>query len=479
MRTTWHRYGLVAALGILGLNWQAICAQSPTNFVSIQPCRLVDTRNPVGAFGGPSIIANTVRTFPILSGSCGIPATATAYSLNVTVVPPGFLGFLTVFPAGGTQPVASTLNDYFGGALANAALVQAGTNGAVSVYASNATDVILDINGYFVSQSTSNNQSTAVGAGALPSSSSGQSNTAVGFSALGTNSSGNFNVGIGTAALSANTTGSDNTALGSTALQANTSGAYNTGLGFDSLQRNALGSGNTAVGYTALYSNLANDNTALGTAALAGNTTGNNNTAVGFFALNSAAIGSGNIAIGYGAGTTVATGSYNIEIGNQGTSTDSNVIRIGTSGQQMSTYVAGIANSGVTGGSAVLVDPVTGQLGVLLSSERFKHDIHDMDSASDALMQLRPVTFRYKPGQGQNDALQYGLIAEEVAKVYPGLVAYDRNGQIQTVQYHQLPALLLNEVQKQHQTIQNLEKRIAALEALLPDRMQSASLTQK
>ncbi len=465
------RYSPIAILAVMGLNSTVLWGQSPLNFVSMQPCRLVDTRNAAGPLGGPSLAANTARTFPVVSGSCGIPSNVVAYSLNVTVVPPGFLGYLTVFPTGGPQPVASTINAYFGGAVANAVLVQAGTTGAVNVYASNPTDVILDIDGYFVPQSNPTTQSTALGAGALPSASTGLCNTAVGISSLGTNSSGAFNVAIGSAALTANTSGSNNTALGSSALQANTAGAYNTGVGYGTLERNALGSGNTGVGYTALYSSLANDNTALGTAALSNNTTGNNNTALGFFALSSLTIGGGNIGIGYGAGTAVTTGSYNVEIGNQGTSTDSNVIRIGTSGQQMSTYIAGVANAGITGGSAVLVDPVTGQLGVLLSSERFKKDIHNMDSASDALMKLRPVTFRYKQ-QTDGDAkrLQYGLVAEEVAKVYPDLVVYGRNGEVESVQYHQLPALLLNEVQKQHQTIEKLEERIAALEALLPER---------
>lgn len=474
MHTRLYRYGLVAILSLVGLNSTVLWGQSPLNFVSMQPCRLVDTRNAVGPLGGPSLVANTARTFPIVSGPCGIPSNVVAYSLNVTVVPPGFLGFLTVFPTGGPQPVASTVNAYFGGAVANAVLVQAGTTGSVNVYASNPTDVILDIDGYFVPQSNPTTQSTALGAGALPSASSGQCNTAVGVNSLGTNSSGAYNVAVGSTALSANTTGSNNTAVGTAVLQANTTGAYNTGLGFDNLARNALGSGNTGVGYIALYSNLANDNTALGTAALANNTTGNNNTAVGFYALNGLTIGGGNIGVGYGAANAVTSGSYNIEIGNQGTSTDSNVIRIGTSGQQMSTYIAGINNSGITGGSAVLVDPVTGQLGVLLSSERFKEDIHTMDSASNALMKLRPVTFRYKQ---QTDAgargLQYGLIAEEVAKVYPDLVVYGRNGEVESVQYHELPALLLNELQKQHQTIEKLEERIAALEALLPERTQA------
>jgi hypothetical protein len=468
-----YRHGVIAILSMMGLS-SVLWGQSPLNFVSIQPCRLVDTRNAVGTFGGPSLPPNTVRSFPILSASCGIPANAAAYSLNVTVVPPGFLGYLTVWPTGGPQPVASTINSYLGVAVANAALVSAGTNGAVSVYATNPTDVILDINGYFVPQSSSTTLSTALGAGALPASSTGQSNTAIGVSALGTNSSGAFNVGIGATALSANTTGSNNTALGTAALQANTTGTYNTGLGFGSLERNALGNANTAVGYTALFSNVASSNTALGTAALANNTTGNNNTALGFFALNASTIGGGNIGIGYGAAKAVTSGSYNIEIGNQGTSTDSNVIRIGTSGQQMSTYIAGIANSGVSGASAVLVDPVTGQLGVLLSAERFKEDVHDMDSASNALMKLHPVTFRYKQQeQRQTNGLQYGLIAEEVAKVYPDLVVYGRDGEVESVQYHELPALLLNELQKQHQTIKKLEERIAALEAIAPERTQS------
>ncbi|MBV9304285.1 MAG: tail fiber domain-containing protein [Acidobacteriaceae bacterium] len=470
-----YRLGIVVALCVAGISLPALRAQAPLDYVSIQPCRLVDTRNPVGPLGGPSLPATTVRSFPILSASCGIPSTAVAYSLNVTVVPTGFLGYLTVWPTGGAQPVASTLNSYLGVAVANAAIVEAGTNGAVSAYATNPTDVILDINGYFLSSSNSNTQSTAIGAGALSGSNTGVANTAFGVNTLEMNTTGSFNVGLGASALSANTTGSNNTAVGSSAMQANTAGEYNSAFGYYALTSNAIGNGNTAVGYTALYNNQASDNTAVGLAALANSTTAGGNTALGYFALSNVTIGGQNIAIGTGAGQNVGgSGSYNIEIGNPGTATDSNVIRIGASGQQTSTYIAGISNASVTG-SAVLIT-TNGQLGTLLSSRVYKEDIQDIGPASEALMQLRPVTFRYKqPAEDGSKPLHYGLIAEEVAKIYPDLVVRDQAGRIQTVQYLELPALLLNEVQKQHETIQKLEERIAALESLLEERSQLSS----
>ncbi len=459
----------------LAFNLPSLGAQSALNFVPIAPCRVVDTRNPIGTFGGPSLPAATTRSFPVLSGPCGIPSYASAYSFNVTVVPSGFLGYLTVWPAGAAQPLASTINSYLGVAVANAAIVSAGTNGGVSVYATNLTDVILDINGYFVAQTSSSTQSLALGTNALPAASIGMANTGIGVSALQTNSTGAYNVGVGTAALQANTTGSNNTGVGSAALGNNTGGAYNSAFGYDALALNTLGNGNTALGYTALFDNNASYNTAVGIAALSGNTMGGNNTGVGYFALSSVTTGGGNIGIGSGAGQNVAgSGSYTIEIGNSGTVTDSNVIRIGTPGEQISTFIAGINNATITG-SAVLVNP-NGQLGVLLSSERYKKDIQDMGTASDALMQLRPVTFRYKQSTDDgSQRLNYGLIGEEVAKIYPDLVVYGTDGQVESVQYHQLPALLLNEVQKQYQIIQQLEERVAALESSLHNRAQSDS----
>lgn len=119
-------------------------------FVPVTPCRIADTRNPSGPFGGPAISASTARSFAIPSSACGIPATASAYSVNVTVVPRGLLGYVTLYPTGQPLPLASTLNSLDGRVKANAAIVPAGDGKAVSVYATHTTDVILDINGYFV-----------------------------------------------------------------------------------------------------------------------------------------------------------------------------------------------------------------------------------------------------------------------------------------------------------------------------------------
>ncbi len=126
---------------------------SPLQFVAIAPCRVVDTRNPNGAFGGPAIPGNSARAFPLSEGDnpCGIPATAAAYSLNVTVIPQGRLGYLTIWPTGEGQPTASTLNSPDGRTKANAVIIPAGTpSGSVSVYVTNTTNVVLDINGYFI-----------------------------------------------------------------------------------------------------------------------------------------------------------------------------------------------------------------------------------------------------------------------------------------------------------------------------------------
>jgi RHS repeat-associated protein len=123
---------------------------APLRFVPVTPCRVADTRNAAGAFGGPAITGGTSRSFTIPASSCSIPSTAQGYSLNVAAVPAGPLGFLTLWPTGQTQPVASTLNSLDGRIKSNAAIVPAGTGGAISVFASNTTHVILDINGYFI-----------------------------------------------------------------------------------------------------------------------------------------------------------------------------------------------------------------------------------------------------------------------------------------------------------------------------------------
>jgi hypothetical protein len=124
---------------------------SALQFVTVAPCRVIDTRNPNGPFGGPFIAAKTFRTLPMRSNACGVPTSAVAYSLNITVVPrTGSLGYLTVWPAGLAQPVVATLNSLDGSVLANAAIVPAGATGSINAYATDDTEMVIDINGYFV-----------------------------------------------------------------------------------------------------------------------------------------------------------------------------------------------------------------------------------------------------------------------------------------------------------------------------------------
>ncbi len=194
-----------------------------------------------------------------------------------------------------------------------------------------------------------------------------------------------------------------------------------------------------------------------------------------------------NTFLGVAAGTYNKTGSSNTYISNQGPSsgTESNTIRIGMQGtgdgQQNAAYMAGIFGSTVdNNGIPVYVDD-NGQLGTVVSSLRFKEQIADMGDSTNALLKLRPVTFLYKPEYAKGErTLQYGLIAEEVAKVYPELVAYDKDGQPYTVKYQYLAPMLLNELQKQHtvvaaqqdviktqqEQIINLQQRLARLESL-------------
>ena len=160
--------------------------------------------------------------------------------------------------------------------------------------------------------------------------------------------------------------------------------------------------------------------------------------------------GSNNIALGYQAGLSLTTGSNNIDIGNLGVAAESNTIRIGTQGTQTATYIAGIFNSAASG-DAVEVSS-TGKLGIVVSSARYKRDIHDMDNASSNLLKLRPVTFVYK--QDPQGERQYGLIAEEVARIYPELVVYGTDGKVVSMRYHELIPMLLNEAQKQAEQIE-------------------------
>lgn len=186
--------------------------------------------------------------------------------------------------------------------------------------------------------------------------------------------------------------------------------------------------------------------------------------------------------MGYLAAFDVSGGnSNNIHIGSVGSSGDSGTIRIGTTatlclpcGAQTSFYAAGIRDvtTGNNDAISVVIDS-TGQLGTISSSRRYKEDIQDMGDASSGLQRLRPVTFRYqKPFADGSKPIQYGLIAEEVEEVYPDLVAYSADGQIESVKYQVLDSMLLNEIQREHAQITRQNDQIRALEQQLKEQQE-------
>jgi hypothetical protein len=305
-----------------------------------------------------------------------------------------------MYPTGQSLPLAATLTDVVNGQIiSNSAIVSAGTNGSIDVYALNPTELVIDINGYY----------------AAPTSFA-SSNTASGYNAL-----------------SSNTSGSNNTAMGSGALLSNATGNYNVAVGMDALTN---------------------------------------------------ANGSNNIAIGYQAASNVSAGnSNNIEIGSQGSANDNGTIRIGSAGgisgctacgAQTSFFAAGIRGVTTSNNDAVpVVIDSNGQLGTVNSSRRFKEDIQDMGDASNGLLLLRPVTFRYqKQFADGSKPVQYGLIAEEVEEVYPDLVSHSADGKIETVKYQVLDSMLLNEVQRQHAEIVSQTDQIRALEHQLKEQQE-------
>jgi trimeric autotransporter adhesin len=324
---------------------------------------------------------------------------------------------------------------------------------------------------------------TAEGQQALLSLSIGTYNTSVGFLSLRNVTAGNLNTGvgagtlllniadsntaIGAGTLLSNTTGADNTANGAFALFHNVDGEDNTADGVQALFNNTSGSDNTATGVQALLSNTTGQsNVAYGDATLLQNITGSNNTAMGYQALLNTT-GSNNIGLGVGAGYNLTTGESNIDIDNFGVSGESNTIRIGNTNHTR-TFIAGISGATIASGAGVVVDG-NGQLGVALSSRRFKRQIKPMDQTSESILTLKPVTFYYK--SDTTDTLQFGLVAEEVEKVNPNLVVRDREGKPYTVRYDAVNAMLLNEFLKEHKTVQGQSDTIAAL------RKEIASLT--
>ena len=312
---------------------------------------------------------------------------------------------------------------------------------------------------------TEGSNNTANGVDALFSNTIGNNNTASGQEAL-ENNLGDNNTATGAQALLNNVDGTQNTANGVAALLSNTSGNSNTANGFSALRHNLGGSGNTASGRTALQNNTTgSDNTATGLQALFSNTTGNSNTADGFDALFQNT-GNNNTALGSNAGANLTTGNNNIDIGANvtGAAGEANTIRIGKSGTQTKALIAGISGKTVANGVGVIVGS-TGQLGTVVSSARFKEAIRPMDKASEAIFALKPVTFRYKKELDPDKIPQFGLIAEEVEKVNPGLVARDEEGKIMSVRYEAVNAMLLNEFLKEHKRVEAQQATISELKS--------------
>jgi hypothetical protein len=357
-------------------------------------------------------------------------------------------------------------------------------NTAVGTYALQSNDTGIDNTATGDAALRSNNtgaQNTANGYTALLFNNAGNDNTAIGFQALMKND-GMDNTAVGSGALSGgmafdttfsfstavgfnallNNTASNNTAVGDQALLTNTTGTENTAIGPAALFKNTSGNNNTASGLEALFSNTTgSNNTADGLLALESNTSGHDNVAEGFQALANNKTGSLNIAIGSNAGMNVSTGSNNIDIGAPGVAGDVAKIRIGRQGTQNGTFIAGIYNIAVTG-STVVVNS-SGKLGVAASSARFKEQIKPMNNASEAILKLRPVSFRYKAEVDPAANPQFGLVAEEVEKVAPDLVVYDVEGKPFTVRYEALNTMLLNEFLKEHRKVDEQQATIDQL----------------
>jgi hypothetical protein len=320
---------------------------------------------------------------------------------------------------------------------------------------------------YALFANTTGNENTANGVNALRSNTVGSYNTATGTNALYGNTTGGFNTAIGYRALLGNSGGGKNTAIGSESLYTNTSGGRNVAIGSDSLYTNSAGNSNTAVGtYAMQYNATGTLNVGVGTYALRDNANGEQNTGIGVSALLNNVSGQRNVAIGIAAGVNVR-GSDNIHIGgeNLGLTSDEGVIRLGSPAFQHSAFVAGVrgVTTGQSNGVMVLIDS-SGQLGTINSSRRFKEDIQPIGRVSEKLFGLRPVTFRYtQPFDDGSKPVQYGLIAEEVAEVMPELVVYGEDGKPETVSYHLLATLLLNEVQRDHRVMQAQADQLAEL----------------
>jgi hypothetical protein len=326
--------------------------------------------------------------------------------------------------------------------------------GAGTLFA-NTADANTAVGGAALLLNTTGSANTAVGAAALLHNVNGGANTATGFQALFSNIAGSGNTANGRLALFTNIESGFNTAIGDRALLSHTAGDDNTAIGASALINDTIGVQNTAIGAAALLSNTGGGfNTAIGATALASNTIGDINTGIGYGALYS------NTAVGFKA-LYNTTGDNNAALGvlaGVNVTTANNVIAVGHYGENVNNttwigHIYGVTTQSGTTAPVIISDQ--GQLGTAPSSERFKKDISSMEKTSEAILSLRPVTFHYKTDT--KGIPQFGLIAEEVAKVNPALVLPDKEGKPYTVRYDAVNAMLLNEFLKEHRRVQELE----------------------
>jgi hypothetical protein len=424
-----------------------------SNAVASNTANAIVRRDASGNFSAATISAN-------LAGIAAMATWATNFSGSLAGEVTGFQAATVVSNAVSTNTVnAIVRRDGSGGFLAGTV----GLAGNLDVANTTSASVGVLTKGGTRFLHNFGTGSTFVGSGAGNFTSTGEDNSGFGSSVLQVNMSGASNSGFGWNALRYNTTGQQNSAFGAEALQTNWEGVQNSAVGDKALFSNTAGSNNSAVGYRALYANTGYLNSAFGSEALRANTTGDANSAFGVLALAELSSGGGNTAVGPYAGSNLTSGNDNIYLGSWGgAEIESDTIRIGGDIQR-ATYIAGIYSATATA-RAVYVNS-NGQLGTLSSSRRYKEQIADMSAESDVLLRLRPVSFYYRPELDETHLRQYGLVAEEVAEVAPGLVDYDKDGTPQTVRYHLVNAMLLNEVQKQRKQLEAQEAEIRELRA--------------
>jgi uncharacterized coiled-coil protein SlyX len=296
------------------------------------------------------------------------------------------------------------------------------------------------------------NFNTAEGQNALFSLTTGQGNTAVGWLSLRAVTQGSLNTATGAGTLLANT-GDRNTATGAGALLSTTTGTENTANGAFALFSNTEGGANTADGVLALFNN----------------TTGIGNTANGWDALSANTTGINNTALGVAAGQLQTSGDGNVYIGAN---------MVGVAGESNACYIRSIFNQTSSSGIPVLINS-SNKLGTTTSSKRFKEEIKSMGEASEALLALKPVTFRYTKEIDPHRTPQFGLVAEEVEKVDPALIVRDKEGKPYSVRYDQVNAMLLNEFLKAHKKVEEQQSKVEKQEALIAELKSTVAEQQK